>query len=236
MEKLDPFSFRRIVFFTGAGMSRESGVPTYRGQGGVWENYRYEEYACQEAFDRNPDMVMAFHEVRRKAVSECRPHQGHTILADLERVHEDVWIVTQNIDGIHQRAGSTRVVELHGSLFRVRCPIHGVREDSGIAYARKTCERCGNRLRPDIVWFGDMLDPGVTSRAVSLISNCDLFVSIGTSAVVWPAAGFPDYARSNGSLTVEINPESTARSGHYDRVVRAGASEALGSLFASGER
>jgi NAD-dependent deacetylase len=231
MKTLDPSSFKRIVFFTGAGMSQESGVPTYRGKGGVWENYRYEEYACQDAFDRNPDKVLEFHEIRRKAVSACEPHEGHRIMAGLERSHGGVWVVTQNIDGMHQRAGSARVMELHGSLFRVRCPVHGVREDSGITYKQKACELCGNRLRPDIVWFGDMLDQDVTSKAITLITTCDLFVSIGTSAVVWPAAGFPDYARSNGSLTVEINPESTSRSVMYDIVIRDKASEALKDLF-----
>jgi NAD-dependent deacetylase len=232
MKRLNPNSYKTIVFFTGAGMSQECGVPTYRGRGGIWDNYRYEDYACQDAFDRNPDKVIEFHEIRRKAISACTPHEGHRILAGLERDHPGVWIVTQNIDGMHQRAGNKRVLELHGSIFRVRCSVHGVTEDPGVTYQRTICGLCGNRLRPDIVWFGDMLDPEVVSNAVSLISTCDLFVSVGTSAVVWPAAGFPDYARTNRALTVEINPEATARSGMYDIAVRDKASNALKALFA----
>ncbi|GAB6097497.1 NAD-dependent protein deacetylase [Desulfatiferula olefinivorans] len=231
MSPLDPFSFKSIVFFTGAGMSQESGIPTYRGQGGVWDAYRYQDYACRDAFERDPERVIAFHEIRRKAIFSCSPHRGHTLIADLERRHPGVVVVTQNIDGMHQRAGSTRVVELHGSIFRVRCPVHGVWDDVGEAYKQKTCETCGARLRPDIVWFGDMLDPSVIDRAIGLISTCDLFVGIGTSAVVWPAAGFPEHAAANKALTVEINPEPTGRSGMYDITLRDQAGSALAGLF-----
>lgn len=231
MNSLDPFLYQNIVFFTGAGMSQECGIPTYRGQGGVWKQYNYQDYACQDAFDREPDRVHDFHEIRRKAILACEPHAGHVTMAELERDHPGVSIVTQNIDGMHQRAGNRRVIELHGNIFRVRCPVHGVFEDPGGPYERKTCEACGKLLRPDIVWFGDMLDQDVITEAISLIAGCDLFISIGTSAVVWPAAGFPDYARENKALTVEINPEATGRSDMYAMTVREKASVALERLF-----
>ena len=231
MDRIDPVLFKKIVFFTGAGMSRESGVPTYRGEDGIWEQYNYQDYACQKAFERNPEKVHEFHEIRRKAMLDCKPHMGHEILANLEAQHDGVWVVTQNIDGMHQRAGNKRVVELHGSLFRVRCPIHGVSEDVGGPYLRTTCETCGNHLRPDITWFGDMLDEEVVEKAIFLISDCDLFISIGTSAVVWPAAGFPEYARTNKAYTIEINPEDTGFSRIYHRVIREKAVSALTALF-----
>lgn len=228
---MEPGDYQRIVFFTGAGMSAESGVPTYRGKGGVWNQYNWEEYACQRAFDRNPEKVLDFHEVRRKAVLECQPHQGHFIIAEVERSHPNVTVVTQNIDGMHQRAGSKAVEELHGSLWRVRCPNHGISEDFGETFKRRKCAHCDNWLRPDIVWFEDMLKQEVIQRALTAIGTCDLFISIGTSGVVYPAAGFPNYAKENNALCIEINPEASPQSGLYDRHLREAASKALSGLF-----
>jgi len=232
MGKIDPGQYERIVFFTGAGMSAESGVPTYRGRGGVWSQYRWEEFACQEAFDADPEKVLRFHELRRAAVLACTPHAGHAALAALEKRHPGVTVVTQNIDGMHQRAGSAKVIELHGSLWRLRCPEHGVGADMGEKYRSYRCERCGNWLRPDIVWFGDMLDQDVTSAAIAAIRSCHLFVSIGTSGVVYPAAGFPSYARDNGARCLEINPEANEMSSLYDEAIRAPAGKALPAFFA----
>jgi len=197
MNTIDPTAYRRIVFFTGAGMSAESGVPTYRGRGGIWGQYRWEEYACQEAFDADPEKVLKFHELRRQAVLSCQPHAGHAVIAALEKKHPHVTVVTQNIDGMHQRAGSRKVIELHGSLWRLQCPKDGTNEDIGERYERYTCAKCGNWLRPDIIWFGDMLRQEVVSEAVAAIRQCDLLISIGTSGVVYPAAGFPQYAKEN---------------------------------------
>ena len=128
--------YKSIVFFTGAGMSAESGVPTYRGRGGIWSQYNWEEYACQEAFDRDPQKVLKFHELRRRSVLACQPHPGHYVIAELEKTHPQVRVVTQNIDGMHQRAGSRNVTELHGSLWRVRCPSHGITEDIGETFEK----------------------------------------------------------------------------------------------------
>ncbi len=212
-------NYNKIVFFTGAGMSAESGVPTYRGSGGIWHKYNWEEYACQEAFDRNPKKVLDFHELRRKSILECQPHNGHKFISELQKLHENVTIVTQNIDGMHQRTGTENVIELHGSLWRLRCDDCGiVIEDFGESFTKKKCN-CGNYLRPDIVWFGDMLNPLVIQKASEAIQRCDLFISIGTSGVVWPAAGFPQEAKSNGAYCIEINTEGTELSYLYDEVI-----------------
>jgi len=229
--KIHPEEYERIVFFTGAGMSAECGVPTYRGKGGIWHQYNWEDYACQEAFETNPEKVLDFHELRRRTLVTCEPHAGHHVITTLEKTHPGIHIVTQNIDGMHQRTGSRRVIELHGSAWRLRCVRHGVREDHGETYERRRCEHCGLWLRPDIVWFGDALDPQVVQSALEIIGGCDLFIAVGTSGVVWPAAGFPAVARRNGARCVEINPEPGELSGLYDDVIREPAGNALTNLF-----
>jgi NAD-dependent deacetylase len=226
MKQIDLSLYRRIILFTGAGMSAESGVPTYRGKGGVWSRYDYQEYACQAAFERDPEKVLRFHELRRRTVLDCHPHDGHRLIAAMP----EVCLITQNIDGMHQRAGSRDVVELHGSLWRLRCERCGAgKEDFGRSYETLRCD-CGNWLRPAIVWFGDLLDEAVMHEASELISACDLFVSIGTSGAVWPAAGFPALARRAGAYCIEINPEPSGTIS-YDLVIREPASTALPRLF-----
>ena len=216
-----------IVFFTGAGMSAESGVPVYRGSGGIWHEYDWDEFACQRAFDKNPERVLDFHEVRRKAVLECKPHIGHEVITKMEKERENVTIITQNIDGMHQRAGSQNVIELHGSLWRMRCEKEGkIFEDIGETYKSRKC-KCGEILRPDITWFEDMLNQDAIQNAVEAMENCDLFISIGTSAVVFPAAELPKIAKRNGAFCIEINPESTVLSPMYDKTMRIKASDAL---------
>ena len=139
-------------------MSAESGIPTYRGKGGVWHMYNWEEYACQKAFDKTPLKVIDFHKIRRKTIANCEPHQGHKFLTDLQNSRDGISIITQNIDGMHQKAGTKNVIELHGSLWRLRCENCGNEfEDYGKKYKKLFCD-CENQLRPDIVWFGDQLD------------------------------------------------------------------------------
>ncbi|NTV26244.1 MAG: NAD-dependent deacylase [Chlorobiaceae bacterium] len=226
MKTIDPSSYQNIVFFTGAGMSAESGVPTYRGKGGIWRQYDYEEYACQSAFERNPEKVLNFHDLRRRAVLDCHPHEGHQVIARMP----SATVITQNIDGMHQRAGSRNVIELHGSLWRLRCDHCGTRkEDIGREYETLHCS-CGRWLRPDITWFGDMLDESVTIRAMKLIASSDLFISIGTSGTVWPAAGYPALACDSGAFCIEINPEPSGATS-FDLVIRNSASVALPELF-----
>lgn len=224
--------YTRVVFFTGAGMSAECGVPTYRGHGGIWSQYRWQDYACQRAFEKDARSVQNFHQTRRRKVLECAPHAGHFRLAQLESLHPSLAIVTQNIDGMHQRAGSRSVVELHGSLWRVRCELHGRSVDlAHAAYARRVCPQCGRPLRPDITWFEDRVDTDVWGAAEALIAACDLFVSIGTSGSVWPAAGLAELARSRGAETVEVNVEVNEASALYRHCIRDPASIAVCRSF-----
>lgn len=222
--------FERIVFFTGAGISAESGVPTFRGPGGIWKSYNFEEYACQEAFERDPDRVWEFHNYRRTVVAACDPNPAHHVIAELAEV-KDVTVVTQNIDGLHQLAGSKEVLELHGGLWRLRCDHCGnrdVRRDAPLEDVH--CGACHHHWRPDIVWFGDALDVEVIRAAQRAIQACDLLVSIGTSAVVYPAAALPLIAKDGGATCVEVNPEETQMSDVYDECVRLPASAALTAM------
>jgi NAD-dependent deacetylase len=222
--------FEKIVFFTGAGMSAESGIPTYRGSGGIWKEYNYEDYACQRAFDRQPEKVWDFHDERRKMVAGCEPNAGHRIVTEVQKAKPGTKIVTQNIDGMHQRAGATVEAELHGSLWRVRCDDESiVRGDHTMPMEPRKCS-CGAYWRPDIVWFEDSLDGRVIQRAVKALEGCDLLVSIGTSAVVYPAAELPRIAMARGVPSVEVNLEDTPMSALYKVRLRGKASELLADL------
>jgi len=224
--------FSRIVFFTGAGMSAESGVPTYRGKGGIWKEYDYEQYACQRAFDRQPEKVWEFHNYRRGLVARCAPNEGHAIVARCQRLKPGAQVVTQNIDGLHQQAGSERVTELHGSLWRLRCACGGRAETRDAPLVATRCPDCGKFWRPDIVWFGDMLSPASIQAAMEAIRGCELLVSIGTSAVVFPAAQMPLEAKKAGALLVEINPDETPLSEAFDVRLRGPASAMLAAMAA----
>lgn len=230
MKLPDLNDFNRIVFFTGAGLSAESGIPTYRGQGGIWHQYNYRDYACQRAFDRDPEKVWDFHDKRRERVAACEPNTAHRIIAEIQHGKPDTVIITQNIDGLHQRAGATAVIELHGSLWRVRCRDEDkVVANTQIPIHPRRCA-CGAYWRPDIVWFEDMLDPAVLSRAADALAAADLIVSIGTSGVVYPAADLPRIAMRNGAVSIEINIEDTAVSHLYQYRMRLPAGEALSQL------
>ena len=234
--------FSRIVFFTGAGMSAQSGVPTYRGKGGIWKEYDYENCACQRAFERDPEHVWEFHDYRRGIVGACAPNDGHRLIARCEAVLPSVTVVTQNIDGLHQAAGSHRVLELHGSLWTLRCDVCGWRdEDRSSPMADVLCPACKEAgrttttgktpyKRPNIVWFGDSLSPEVLGLVRDALVGCDLLVSIGTSAVVYPAAELPHIAQRAGARLVEINPEDTPMSALYEVRLRTTATEGLAAL------
>jgi NAD-dependent deacetylase len=222
---------QHVVFFTGAGMSAESGIPTYRGIGGIWSEYNFEDYACQQAFDRDPEKVWDFHDKRRTTVAACAPNPGHAIVAAVQREKPATAVVTQNIDGMHQSAGATSVIELHGSLWRVRCDAEDkVSEDRSAPITSRKCS-CGAYLRPDIVWFGDSLDPAVMARATKALVGCDLLISVGTSGVVYPAAQMPRIAMARGAVTVEINLEDTPVSDLYQHRLRGKASEMLALMM-----
>jgi NAD-dependent deacetylase len=233
---LDWQRYERIVLFTGAGLSAESGVPTYRGAGGIWREYNYEDYACQRAFERDPVKVLDFHEVRRAKVLDCAPHAGHAHIRAMQTAHPGVSVITQNIDGLLQRAGVTVAAELHGSLWRLRCSAHGLRDDAAAGpFAHRQCPQCAplrqTWLRPDITWFEDAVNQAVFAAAERLVAQADLFVGIGTSGAVWPAAGFAHQAREAGARMVEINLEDNEASPLYGEHVRLPASKGLPELF-----
>lgn len=227
----DLTGFKRIVFFTGAGMSAESGIPTYRGEGGLWGQYDYREYACQAAFDRDSAKVWVWHDERRAMIAECKPNSAHLLIAEIGRERPESYVVTQNIDGLHQRAGSSRIIELHGSLWRLRCESCGAREENfDLPLESKHCN-CGAWWRPDLVWFEDRLDEKIIGRAIETIEGCDCLVSIGTSAQVYPAAEMPFIAMRAGATTVEINPEETPLSPLFQHCLRGPATEILPLLW-----
>jgi len=223
--------FQHIVFFTGAGLSVESGIPTYRGQGGVWENYNYQEYACQEAFARDPEKVWDFHDKRRAMIKSCSPNPAHEIIAKVQQQHPRTTIITQNIDGLHQRSGAQNVIELHGSIWRLRCPESGNLEENFETPLKQRKSTSKSWWRPDIVWFGDPLREETIQTALNALQQCDLFLCIGTSAVVYPAAQMPQIAIDNGAETIEINPEETPISALFKRRMQTSASHALKELF-----
>ena len=223
--------FQHIVFFTGAGLSVESGIPTYRGQGGVWENYNYQEYACQEAFANDPEKVWDFHDKRRAIIKSCSPNPAHEIIAKVQQQHPRTTIITQNIDGLHQRSGAQNVIELHGSIWRLRCPESGNLEENFETPLKQRKSTSKSWWRPDIVWFGDPLREETIQTALNALQQCDLFLCIGTSAVVYPAAQMPQIAIDNGAETIEINPEETPISALFKRRMQTSASHALKELF-----
>ena len=229
---LDNDNYSRIVFFTGAGMSAECGIPTYRGSGGIWDSYKWQNYACQRAFESNPEEVLDFHELRRIEVEKCKPHIGHYIIADIQKRKLNTWIITQNIDGMHQKAKSKNIIELHGSLWEMRCENDRkcFTDAKRPKYSSRKCE-CGSWLRPNIIWFEDNLDQGLLNKTNDVVSKSDLFISVGTSGLVFPAAGIPQIAKASGALCIEINPEKTTVSNAYDIKIRKPASEGLKDLI-----
>ncbi len=224
-------SYKRIVFFTGAGMSAESGVPTFRGKGGIWKKYDYKSYATQRAFDRAPEKVWDFHNLRRDAVAQCTPNKGHRLIAELESKHPHVMVITQNIDGLHQLAGTRNIIELHGNLWRTRCEsCDRIQESREAPLIDLRCE-CGAYRRPDIVWFGDSLPKHEFNAATREMKRCNLVVSVGTSGLVHPAAELPVLAKKSGATLVEINPETTETSKFFHHRLQGTATEMLTQLI-----
>jgi len=214
-----------IVVLTGAGISAESGINTFRASDGLWENHPIEDVATPEGFERNPQLVHHFYNARRQQLlrDDIRPNSAHSALARLE--HEfpgDVLIVTQNVDNLHERAGSRALLHMHGELLKMRCQVSNlvfdIREDLGFDTECRCCRTPGN-LRPDIVWFGEM--PMHMPRILSALQQCDLFLSIGTSGNVYPAAGFYQSAKARGAYTVELNLDQTQS--HFDQHIYGAA-------------
>ena len=200
-----------VMVSTGAGISAESGVSTFRGTDGLWKNFTPEELATPEAFARDPVKVWEWYDWRRQKIKSVQPNAGHYALAELESMCSRFFLFTQNIDGLHQKAGSKEVHELHGNIWRVRCVNERktfMLTESPLKQLPPLCE-CGAHLRPDVVWFGETLPEEVIRLAMQIAGHCDVFFSIGTSGMVQPAASLAWIAKENGAVVVEINPEST---------------------------
>jgi NAD-dependent deacetylase len=208
----------RLAVLTGAGISAESGVPTFRGEGGLWRQYRATDLATPEAFARDPKLVWEFYNWRRQLLAKLKPNPAHLALVELEGRLPGFTLITQNIDGLHQAAGSRRVIELHGNIWWVRCPGCGeTREDRTIPLPElPTCPACGGLLRPHVVWFGEMLDPEILEKAYQAVQACQVLLVIGTSGVVQPAASLGSLAKHRGAFVAEINLEPTPFSTVYD--------------------
>ncbi len=222
-----------ICVLTGAGISAESGVETFRGAGGLWSKLKPEELANFDAFMRNPELVWEWYNYRKKIIHEVSPNAGHVALARLETLVQEFTLVTQNIDNLHFRAGNKKILELHGNIERSYCTKCG-KLAGIIEIFRNTgvpkCVFCGGLVRPDVVWFGEMLPEGVFERAVDAAKKCDLFLTVGTSAVVFPAAGLPLAALDGGAYVVEINTEHTELSNSVNEMLQGKAGEILPKL------
>ena len=227
----------RVVALTGAGISAESGVPTFRDAlTGLWARFDPRELATPSAFARNPKLVWDWYAARREALASVVPNPGHAALARMDALVPDFLLATQNVDGLHARAGSRRLVELHGNIARVKCS----REHRVVAeWPEPTdglpprCPHCGAFLRPDVVWFEEMLPEDALARADEAARRAELMLVIGTSAEVWPAAGLAHTAKAAGARVVEVNPEATPLSALADDVLRAPAGIALPALVAA---
>ncbi|MCG3118372.1 MAG: NAD-dependent protein deacylase [bacterium] len=222
----------KIVVLTGAGISAESGLATFRGPGGLWKNYRPENLATPEAFARDPQLVWEWYNFRRDQVRQHAPNPGHHALVQLEARFPDFVLITQNVDGYHRRAGSKKIYELHGNIMQSRCSQCGRECEAGEELQREHllyCA-CGALYRPGVVWFGEALPPGALQSAFAAAENAQVFFSIGTSAVVYPAAALPPVAAEHGAYLVEINPEKTPLTPLVDEFWQGQAGEILPAL------
>jgi NAD-dependent deacetylase len=242
-------SARRLTILTGAGVSAASGVPTFRGADGLWRQYRVTDLATPQAFARNPRLVWEWYAWRREKVAACRPNRAHEVLATWTMRNPHCHLVTQNVDDLHVRAashlgsqqGCERLIRLHGSIWELSCWNRCAASpkswrDERVEWpgedALPACPACGGLARPAVVWFGESLDPHNVEAAMAATA-CDVYLTVGTSAVVYPAAGFLHEARRYGAFTAEINPEETPASSGVDVAIRAPAEEALDAIEAA---
>jgi NAD-dependent deacetylase len=230
---------KRLVVFTGAGVSKESGIATFREpETGLWAQYDPMDLATYEAYVRRPEFVWSWYEHRFGAAAAASPNPGHIAIAELESLLPRVSVVTQNIDGLHQRAGSSDVIELHGSMFRFKC-LSGrhtgfVLDDFAAQDVKPPrCPECGEPLRPDVVWFGEALPGDAIDRAQALSAACDVMLVVGTSGVVYPAAGMPLLAAEAGATVIDVNPERDALTAAADIFLQGRGGEVLPGLVAA---
>lgn len=224
---------RQVAVFSGAGISAESGVPTFRdAQKGLWARFDPMELASPEGFERNPKRVWGWYAMRRQQLQQVQPNPGHYALARWERLRPGLKVVTQNVDGLHQRAGNSDVIELHGNISRVRCSLENVIVEQWEERPDEVprCGQCAAYLRPDVVWFGELLPPEAYARAQEVMATADLVLVVGTSALVQPAAQLPYIALRAGAVVVEVNPEETPFSADATFSVRGPAGVVLPAM------
>lgn len=225
---------RSVAVLTGAGVSAESGVPTFRGADGLWKQHRAESLATPEAFTRDPKLVWEWYDWRRTVLAQVRPNRGHYALAELEHRVPSFTLITQNVDGLHELAGSQNVLRVHGSIWRLRCLACGREQEdrrTPLPQVPPHCE-CGGMLRPGVVWFGESLPQDIWRQAEAAARAADLFLVVGTSAIVYPAAGLAHTAKAAGARVVEINVAATALSDAIDESLRGPSGELLPLLLA----
>ena len=222
---------RKIVFVTGAGISQESGIPTFRGKDGYWRKYDPMKLASIDAFYDDPKLVWEWYDDRRKNILDVKPNEGHFAISQMEEF-KDVVVLTQNIDGLHQRSGSTNVLELHGSIIRIKCTVCDFIDNitENFESLPPKC-KCGSMLRPDVVWFGESLPQDIWQSAIKEASVCDVMVIVGTSLVVSPANTLPVYAKQNGAILIEVNPEKTVMSNDMALSIQATSAEVLPKML-----
>ena len=218
----------RVCVLTGAGVSAESGIATFRDPDGLWARFSPYELASMDGFLANPERVRDWYSYRRSIITSAEPNAGHAALAALEKVYSDNFtLVTQNVDRLHQRAGSVRVLEVHGNIHENRCHDCGeIRIDD-----ERTCQHCSGAMRPNVVWFGEDLPQDVFSAAEEASRICDVMLVVGTSADVWPAAGLPLTAKMAGAQIVEVNPNHTSLTPHANYVLSGTSAEILPQLY-----
>lgn len=222
-----------VTVLTGAGVSAASGVPTFRGAGGLWKQYRPEDLATPEAFARDPRLVWEWYDWRRQRIAACQPNRAHEVLAAWSIRYQQFTLITQNVDGLHARAGTRNVIEFHGSIWKVRCarpcptsPASWDDRTVPLSTLPLPCPYCGGLARPALVWFGEPIDSEVLARAASA-ARCDVFLTVGTSAIVFPAAALVYTARQYGAFTAEINLEATPASTLVDLALHGPAEQIL---------
>jgi NAD-dependent deacetylase len=226
---------RSLFILTGAGISAESGIPTFRGADGLWKNYSATDLATPEAFARNPKLVWEWYHWRQDIIRAAQPNPAHFAVTDLEDYYEKFLLLTQNVDNLHRRAGTKNVLELHGNIFRTRCCTCGVIADldacQNPSAAIPVCP-CGGMLRPDVVWFGEGIPHNVWQKSLEFVTAADTTIICGTSGVVWPAAAIPEFAQKSGGRTIEVNLEPTPISGLMDVTLCGKAGDILPRIVA----
>ena len=224
---------RNVAVITGAGMSRESGIPTFRGPDGLWKNFRPEELATPEAFQKDPALVWEWYEWRRQIVLKAEPHEGHRVIAAMEKFFPEFLLITQNVDGLHPRAGNRKLIEIHGSINRARCTKCATRFELGSRVLSELPLRCdcGALARPDVVWFGESYDSNLLSATLDFLGSADLVWVVGSSGMVSVPVYLAAQARENGALLVDLNPEEAEFSRYCDIKIRGTAGQVLSEFW-----